>query len=135
MVAQLADNFRKRYPEVLAPGHTDYEFFSFLRDRKLVYPEVWEIPVWFRRATLIASAEKAMPLKPLREGGYTYEVQPDAQDQEESGDEPPPTSPASAAGAAGQGDVEMVDVPKNEETESQHAETRGVPSSPDFNGT
>eukprot|EP00971_Amphidinium_carterae_P080335 1589585-Amphidinium_carterae.3 len=135
MVAQTADNFRRRYPEVLAPVHADYEFFSFLRDRKLVYPEVWEIPGWFRKATLLAAAEKARPLVPLREGGYTYEVQPDARDEEVSDDDPPPTSPASVAGEAGQGDVEMPEAPKTEETDSQHAETRGVPTTPDFTGT
>eukprot|EP00971_Amphidinium_carterae_P075340 1488755-Amphidinium_carterae.1 len=137
LVGQYGDNFKKRYPQVVAPGHEDYDFFSFLRDRKLVYPEVWEVPPWFRKATLLAAAEKARPLLPLREGGYTYEVQPHGQDEEVSGDEPqelPPTSPASVAGATGQDDVPMAALPKAEEEDSPQATTRGCPSSPDFSG-
>eukprot|EP00971_Amphidinium_carterae_P214921 4265003-Amphidinium_carterae.4 len=84
---------------------------------------VWEIPPWFRKATLLAAAEKGRPLIPLREGGHTYEVQPDAQDEEESEDDLPPTSPASVAGATGQGDVAMVAAPKEEDTASQRTRT------------
>eukprot|EP00971_Amphidinium_carterae_P031999 630316-Amphidinium_carterae.1 len=67
LLEQQVKNFKKKYPEVASPQHHDYEFFSFLWDRQLVYPEVW-----FRQATLLAAAEEEKQLRPLVEGGYTY---------------------------------------------------------------
>eukprot|EP00971_Amphidinium_carterae_P057266 1132130-Amphidinium_carterae.1 len=102
LLQQSIEGFKKRYPEVPTPGHEDYEFFSFLRDRQLEYPEVWEVPVWFRRATLLASAEEEKQLRPLVEGGKTYLVRKTTRAQEESDEgELPATSPASVPGGPG----------------------------------
>eukprot|EP00971_Amphidinium_carterae_P022767 448888-Amphidinium_carterae.1 len=112
LLEQQARGFRKKYPEVASPQHHDYEFFSFLWDRQLAYPEVWEVPPWFRQATLLAAAEEEKHLRPLAEGGYTYLVRKAPHSQEEfEDDRPPPTSPASdpAPGGAGQEDADMQD--------------------------
>eukprot|EP00971_Amphidinium_carterae_P164007 3251682-Amphidinium_carterae.1 len=138
LLEQTVKGFRKKYPEVLHPEHHDYEFFSFLWDRQLVYPEVWEVPAWFRKATLLAAAEEEKQLRPLVEGGYTYLVRkaPHAPEESEDGDVAP-TSPASvpAPGGTGQDDEAMQDeAPKEVDTESLASDVRRSPESPPMFG-
>eukprot|EP00971_Amphidinium_carterae_P010990 216610-Amphidinium_carterae.1 len=39
LLEQTYKGFQKKYPEDASPEHDDLEFFSFLWDRQLVYPE------------------------------------------------------------------------------------------------
>eukprot|EP00971_Amphidinium_carterae_P339652 6477579-Amphidinium_carterae.1 len=131
LLEQTVKGFRKKYPEVTSPEHHDYECFSFLWDRQLVYPEVWEVPAWFWQATLLAAAEQEKQLRPLVEGGYTYLVRkaPYTQDESEDG-ELPPTSPASvpAPGGAGHEDAAMQDeAPREADTTSLGTDARSSP--------
>eukprot|EP00971_Amphidinium_carterae_P230185 4568604-Amphidinium_carterae.1 len=135
---QSVERFKKKYPEVTSPKHEDYEFFSFLRDRQLVYPDVWEVPAWFRRATLLASAEQEKPKLPLVEEGVTYPVRQSAQSRDESDDEQQVhTSPASVPGGTGGDDAAMQEVaPKEDDTESMRTDARrSPPSSPLYEAT
>eukprot|EP00971_Amphidinium_carterae_P095122 1881989-Amphidinium_carterae.1 len=101
LLEQTVKGFQKKYPEVTSPQHHDYEFFSFLWDRQLVYPEVWEVPAWFRQATLLASAEEEKQLRPLVEGGYTYLVRkaPHTRDESDDGELPPVSITQNASAA------------------------------------
>eukprot|EP00971_Amphidinium_carterae_P231062 4585442-Amphidinium_carterae.1 len=118
ILQQSIDGFKKRYPEVRSPTNEDYEYYSFLWDKQLVYPEVWEVPVWFRRSTLLASAEEEKHLRPLVEGGRTYLVRKKrVQDESDEGDLPP-TSPASVPGGAELA-AEVEDTPMQETTQKE----------------
>eukprot|EP00971_Amphidinium_carterae_P211409 4194583-Amphidinium_carterae.1 len=55
------DGFTRWYPNHPNPDHTDLEYYSFLRDKKYEYPQVWAVPEWFRAGTLLASAEQEEP--------------------------------------------------------------------------
>eukprot|EP00971_Amphidinium_carterae_P013989 275637-Amphidinium_carterae.1 len=49
LVKGSCDGFRRSYPNFEGePDHTDLEYYSFLRDTKSVYPQVWAVPDWFR---------------------------------------------------------------------------------------
>eukprot|EP00971_Amphidinium_carterae_P068001 1345896-Amphidinium_carterae.2 len=108
--------------------------FSFLRDRHYLYPEVWEVPPWFRTATLLAAAELDEPRKDLVVAGQVIPVHRKQTPESPARDSPAdPTSPASPPGGGGAEETPMdLEEPKQElETSSLETDDhRSARSSP-----